>query len=609
MARVVAPRRSGGSPKRSRQPASSAEPSRSKGRFSATAFAAASLVVAVALAAYANSLGNSFVWDDPIILSRQLVVFDSVRDVLLTPRNIPQYSPDYYRPLTVASFLLDRALGGSDPFVYHLSVVIAHMGVSLLVLCLGWVLFGAHPGGRVAAVTAATLFAAHPIHTESVAWIAGRSDVLATAFVLAAIVAHRRLLPTWRRAAAVGAFCLLALGAKETAISVVPLLMLSDVLRSDGEVGDRAVWWPGYAGVAVAGATYVLLRRAALGDLVGHAATGSPIDRSLADLVGAVGAYLLKLVWPINLNAYIDSVPTGPALLLLTMTVLAALVAVAFWAWRAGYGSVTFLVLWLLLSLAPSLAIVWKIPEAPMAERYLYLPSVAFCLLCGFAVSLVWKRASSAALQGALVSAVVAVIVAATVATWARNRVWHDDLALWSDTAAKSRIAGLPLRSVGVAYQQRGQPEQARQYLEEALQRRNSPAGLQAIYNNLGTLAMQAQRYDEARRHYEAALQAYPNAADTLFNLGLSIFQGGGGGRDAATAALDYFQRAEQLSPHDADIQAALGQVAALRGDRERAIVYLRRALELGPSPAVTANIRSFLETLEHGGTAESGKQ
>jgi Flp pilus assembly protein TadD len=83
-----------------------------------------------------------------------------------------------------------------------------------------------------------------------------------------------------------------------------------------------------------------------------------------------------------------------------------------------------------------------------------------------------------------------------------------------------------------------------------------------------------------------------------LFNLGLAILQDGGGSPQAAEGALAYFQRAEQLSPHDADIQAALGQVAAIRGDRDAAIVYLRRALALGPSPAVARNIQSYLDRL-----------
>jgi hypothetical protein len=341
---------------------------------------------------YANSLRNGFVWDDKIILSRQLVVFDSLRAVLVTPRNIPQFSPDYYRPLTVASFLLDRAIGGDQPFTYHLSVIAGHAGVSLLVLALVWILLAGQLGGRVAAVVAAALFAVHPIHTESVAWIAGRSDVLATGFLLAALLAHLRLPRGWSRAVSAGVLSLAALAAKETAISIIPLLVLSDLFAlSDGRERWRA-HWADYVAVAFAAMLYLALRNASVGGIIGESIVASPVDRSLVDLVGAVGAYLIKLIWPAGLNAYIDTVPVDAMTLVITLAAVTVLVGVAVWAWLYQQRVVTFLILWLALTLAPSLAVVWRIPEAPMAERYLYLPSVAFCLLCGVGVSLLWRH-------------------------------------------------------------------------------------------------------------------------------------------------------------------------------------------------------------------------
>jgi hypothetical protein len=114
--------------------------------------------------------------------------------------------------------------------------------------------------------------------------------------------------------------------------------------------------------------------------------------------------------------------------------------------------------------------------QSPMAERYLYLPSVAACLLVGYAAARLWVRARDPALRAGVIATLCVIVAIAASATWRRNRVWHDDLALWSDTAAKSHVAGLPMRSLGVAYLQRGQPEEARRHLELALQRRNSPA-------------------------------------------------------------------------------------------------------------------------------------
>lgn len=559
-------------------------------------------VAALAFAAYANSLGNGFVWDDPIILNRQLVAFDSLSDVLFTPRGIPQYSPDYYRPLIIVSFLLDRALGGAQPLMFHLSVVLMHVAAAALVCGFGLQLLDRGKGAVAGAITAGALFATHPIHTESVAWIAGRSDVLATALLLAALVVHGRGPASWSRSAATGGCVLAALGAKENAIAVLPLLLLYDVLAS-GErrtrSADARVWLRRYAGPIAATAIYLLLRRAALGDFIGHAAGTATVRRSLRDLVGAIGAYGLKLAWPVGLNAYIDTVPTGAGFLALTVVAVAGGIGACVWWWRHAERVPAFLVLWVGLTLGPSLPVVWRIPDAPMAERYLYLPSVGFCLLAGYGVKQLLQARRASVPAGIVMTGAALMVIAATIGTIRRNRIWHDDVSLWEDTAEKSQTAGLPIRSLGTAYQQRGRVDDARRCFELALQRRNSPSGVQIAYNNLGTLAMQEKDYARATAYYQRALDANPNAADTLFNLGLAMLQAGGASSDAANDALRFLQRAQELSPHDPDIEAALGQVYAIKGERERAVEHLKRALQLGASPATAASIQAYLAGLE----------
>src|SRR5450756_418258 len=97
----------------------------------------AAAVVLLAAAVYANALGNGLVWDDPIVLTRQLLAFQGLRDIIFLPRNIPQFSPDYYRPLTIVSYLIDRAVAGSSPFMFHLSVVFWHVVTTYLVFRFG----------------------------------------------------------------------------------------------------------------------------------------------------------------------------------------------------------------------------------------------------------------------------------------------------------------------------------------------------------------------------------------------------------------------------------------------------------------------------------------
>jgi tetratricopeptide (TPR) repeat protein len=581
--------------------------------------AVVALAIAVAaLLAYANSLRNGFVWDDPIILTRQLVVFRSIGDVLTPPRDIPQFSPDYYRPLTIATYLFDRAAGGGSPFPFHLSVVLAHAATSVLVYALALQLLGgARAPQTVGAVAAGGLFALHPIHTESVAWAAGRSDVMATGFLVGALLLQPRARRSTIGSALAGLCTAAALGAKEAAVAVFPLMLLRDVLLPP-RPRDGREWAREYAGPLAAGAIYLLLRRNALGEVVGSAPDALPAgQRSPLELVAAIGTYIEKLLWPVDLNAYIDHISVGPLTLALGVLPVVALAFAAWWWWsgRAAQHSATprrgatanpqiaeaqrgvpvFALAWLLLTLVPSLAIVWKIPDAPMAERYLYLPSVGFCLLAGALVARAWTS-TTPAMRRALGGALLLVGLIAAVATVRRNAVWHDDIALWSDTEQRSQVSGMAARGLGTAYQQAGRAADARAAFERALTRRNTPRGLQTIYNNLGTLAMYDADYGAARRSYEQALAAAPTAPDTLFNLGLAILQAGNRSREAATAALAYYQRAAALNPHDSDIEAALAQAFDILGDRAAADAHARRALELGASGQTADSLRAMLK-------------
>ncbi len=621
----------------------------------ANAWVAPVLVGLTALLVYANSLRNGFVWDDPIILARQLVVFRSAGDVLAPPRNIPQFSPDYYRPLTIASYLLDRAVGGDRPFMFHLSLVLAHAATSVLVYALALQLSApplprGHlwPRGRgregagaaanarawegpsaLAAFTAGALFAVHPIHTESVAWAAGRSDVLATGFLLGALLIHGRPRRSWSGSALAGLCAAAALGAKETAVALSPLLLQRDFLVPAWARRSAADWLRGYAGPLVAGVVYMLLRRNALGELVGSAPDALAAgQRSPLDLVGAIGMYVEKLLWPVDLNAYIDHIAAGPLTIGLAALLVGSLGG-GLWYWWSessrvqgfegsrvrGFkglsgaegpsnprtlepsnpGLPLFANAWLVLTLVPSLAIVWKIPDAPLAERYLYLPSVGFCLLAGDLVARLWLAASARRARVLIACGLGALLLVAAIGTVRRNRVWHDDVALWGDTEPKSQVSGMAARGLGTAYQKAGRAADARAAFERALQRRNTPRGVLTIHNNLGTLAMYDGDYAAAQRYYQAALSADPNAPDTLFNLGLAVLQGGGRSRESAEAALRYYQRAARLSPYDPDVEAAIAQALGILDQPTAAAEHARRALELGAQGPTAESLRALL--------------
>jgi tetratricopeptide (TPR) repeat protein len=570
-----------------------------------TAAICCAAVAALALAAYSNTLANGFVWDDPIILERQLAIFDSASAVLVAPRGIPQYSIDYYRPLTIASYLLDRAVGArlaadgsSQAVAFHLSVVLAHAVTAALVFVLAVQLLG---GETVAgALVAGALFAVHPIHTESVAWMAGRADVLATCFCLAALLVHAGGPITWLRSGVAGLFVACALGAKEVGAATLLVLPLYDLLLRPAAAKRNAAadWARSYAGTGVAVVLYLILRSASIGDVLvtvpGQASALSSLDR----IIGVIGAYFVKLVWPIGLNAYIDFVSTGALALALTVVVLLAAAAATVASLRGRDRVPAFCLIWILLTLAPSLSIVWKIAEAPMAERYLYLPSVGFCLLVGWLMREAWR--SLPAWRTVLAAAAAVILAAATLLTVQRNLVWRNDVSLWQDATAKTVSSAMPLRSLASAYQRQGNAAEARRWFEKALERRNSAQGQLIIHNNLGTLAMSARDFAGAEAHYRRALAA-GKSADASFNLALAILEKNKYSAEAIAEAMPYLAGAEQQSPYDPDVQAVLGKVRALQGDNAAAIENLERSLELGINPTSAEGVRKLLAKLRSG--------
>ena len=575
-------------------------------------------VAALAALVYANALANGLVWDDPIVLDRQLRAFRTLGDLLITPRDIPQFSPDYYRPLTTLSYLVDRSVGGSGPFMFHLSVVVFHVITTYLVFRLGLALFAGTPVSLTAAAIGAALFAVHPIHTESVAWGAGRSDVLACLFSVAAVTLFLQTGWSTLQRAALAAICVfLAMLAKETAAPMVLLVPMSAVFvsasaRPAAVRGGRAErrrqrdvqsvqhsWVLVYLPFAIALLAYTALRQANVGSMLGP--TQPTVGNVPAQILAAVGVYAGKLLLPMRQSAYISDLPRGPVAWLGALLCVGAVGVGVVLSWRYNERRVTFLLLWMSLALAPSLAIVWKIPNAPVAERYLYLPSVGFCLLMGYtAARLLLAGGPSRVAVG---TGVLAVLAGGAQATVRRNAVWRTNLTLWTDTAEKNTTDGLPMRSLATAYQQAGDAAKATAAFNVALQRHNDQPGLFRIYNNLGSIAMVAQRLDEAEGYYRTALTITPNAPECLFNLGLiELTRSGsadsGGQHEHGQRARQFFERAAQLSPLDPDIQVGLAQTLSALGDPAGARTHFERALQLGLPPGTDAAVRKRMNEL-----------
>lgn len=565
----------------------------------------------LAAVVYAPAPGGDLVWDDPIVLERQLGVISSVGDALFPPEGIPQWSPFYYRPVVTLSYMLDFGLYGRGGSVgVHLSNVLWHLLTTLLVWLLARRLLESLPNASLGAALAASVFAVHPIHTESVSWISGRSDLLAAALSVASVLLALR----WRDrgslwALALGAaFYLSALLAKEVAIATILIAPATLILarpRAVVSLGCEPTRSPqvparGMVGIlaalglahVVATLCYFALR---------HAATVSygeslalPWVEQLWQLARATAYYLIKVAvpWPQSCFVVWEMLPgrVGSAGVLLLGLGLLGL-AVRLWRRRA-VGAPLAGLLWFGFSLAPSLLIaVGKISEAPVAERYLYLPSVGSALIvAGF-----WCELSATRWRKTASSMIALLICGYAAATLERGFVWRDDVRLWRDVTSKVASQGLPWNQLGTAYAAQGDRQRALESYLRALDSEYDPEGRAKAHSNSGMLYLAQADRRTAEHHFEAAIEQDAGYRTPYYGLGLIYAQvvadldareRSGEARDAfAERAVGHFEAAILLSPayerarlRLASLQLYLGGVLESQGSIEEATTRYRVA-------------------------------
>jgi len=520
------------------------------------------VVAGLAAALYLNTTDNGFVFDDRFKIGEErpsekladprLARFDLGE--LFTTNYWGTYSPSdgLYRPLVNLVYALDYANYGLRPAGYHFVNVLFHALDAVLVLLLATRLFRA----RFPAFAAALLFAAHPIHTEAVANVVGRAELMAFGFSIAALLAFLRGREggglRWHAASAV--LYSLALLSKETA-APLPVLALAwealverrprDVLRRPGPY------------LAFLGALVLLfvIRREVLGAfLLPPAATANlhadPLERfiPLAHLgagsrvltaLKAFGRYVLVLFWPVRLVAdwSFDAFPVvhdlGDSGALAGIAALLAILAGTAWAARrsdpAAWAGLAFL-----LPLLPAANFLFPVGTV-FAERLLYFPSLGFCLLAAQGLQALRNRRGPNAGNAVL----VVIVLAYGVRTVIRNLDWKTEEGLWRVTAEQVPRNAKALFNTGQAVLQRwtattvemtpqGQPKAFATPGRRALADEAAALFVRAIevdphlmraHLNLGLIHSIRKEYDRAEARYRAAIAAAPEAYDPWNNL------------------------------------------------------------------------------------------
>ena len=418
------------------------------------------IVAAVAFLCYANSLSHQFVFDDKPLLLGDPASYDLDRlpGHFTGEEGYFKTMGRYYRPLVALTYAFDRMtgrllFGGMDPKSYHLTNVLIHVAVCLVLLALLTLLLES----TRAALLAALVFAAHPIHTESVAWISGRTDSLAGLFYFMALLAYLR----HTRRPSFGWLWLLfgsyglALLSKEMAVTLPAALILLDLLRPGRRLapGTRYLIYAGLIGLTL---LFLLARQGALSGITvpeaGQYFFGQPPLTVLATMLQTIPVYARLLIVPTGLLYHYNGVlpyqdsPLSPAVLPALLFVLVTL-ALALW-WRRRQPLATFAILFFYLALLPVMNIVPTF--SLMAERFLFIPSLSIALLIGWLIA----KARRPAAQAIATIAGLLLIGGYAFLTIERNRDWSTDDRLFR--AAEGTPGSLLNVNLGNVYSRAG---------------------------------------------------------------------------------------------------------------------------------------------------------
>ncbi len=549
------------------------------------------------LLAYVPALRAGYIWDDDSYLTANptLQSAEGLRRIWFELRATPQYYP-----LVFTTFWFERRLWGAAPFGYHLVNVLLHAAGAILL----WrtLVRLRCPGAWLGAA----LFALHPVHVESVAWITERKNVLSGALYLASAWAYLNFVgvdrpPVGDAPARRWGFYALSLAAFVGAVLSKTVTVTLPVALA------LALWWgrpplrppqllPLAPMIVIGiplGALTAWIERYHLGG-EGIGAQGPEWAFSWLERCVIAGRafwfYLGKLLWPINLTFIYprwEIGQGGPTEAIWPLGVLMLLAVL--WAGRGLWGRGPLAAAaFFAVTLSPALGFfnVYPMLFSFVADHFQYLASIGPIALAaaglerlsrrigGLGTRLIPRRPPIAPTARIVIAAVV--LAPFWALTFRQGRIYRDEATLWTDTLAKNPTAWIAHNNLGNLRLAEGNGEAAiEHYLAVTRLKPDYAVG----YNNLGIALHRLRRADEAISQFDRAIELNPVYADAMHNLAFVL-----AGQGRKDEALGWASEAVRLKPDSAQAHNILGITLVALGDRAAAREAFLRALELDPN-------------------------
>jgi tetratricopeptide (TPR) repeat protein len=433
---------------------------------------------------------------------------------------------------------------------------------------------------KKSSLIAALVFACHPVLTETVNCISYNEDLLATFFYLLALVLYIKAAAKENRSGLPIYFFSLvsffvALLSKEMAITLPVIIFLYDLTQKEttktksfikqafATVGQQKFYYIGFALVALG---YLVLRFKILVNPAGLFLPDHLFD------------YIKLVLFPLNLNAeYTFAYPDRflDFSNLFSFIVIIAITVGSFYIYKYSKG-IFFGIWWFIITLLPVLNLIEI--HNPIAERYLYLPLVGFCMVIAILFNKVPDRPDSARSKNIArlkYAILIGLLIFYSLVTVARNPVWKDNFSVWANTVEKSPDNPIVHGGLGLAYQERGFLDEAIRAFKTAIELGPNMA---KNHYNIGRAYVEKRLFEKAVDAYKKAVELNPEYTDAYFNLANLYMR-----LQLKKDAISSYRKVIELDPRDLEAYNNLGVAHAMQGEIGRALELWEKVLEIDP--------------------------
>jgi len=514
------------------------------------------LIVIAVMLSYANSVNNEFVWDDSWLVKNNphIKSFSNVSKIFKDHLGAASSSEqnNFYRPLQEFSYMIDYFLWGLDPIGYHISSIFFHILLACAVYFLGIKLLN----NKIASFIGAIFYAAHPVHTEAVTYIAGRADILGALFFCLSFIFFIKYREKHHNRDNILSivFFLLSVLSKEASFVfplVISIYILMDIKKQNKfEVKDIIAPILPYL---IISAVYIFARTTVLDFSAGLPVTEiqrSPFIMRCITSMKVFAMYFWVLFLPFNLHME-RSVDIPKQFVPFDFIIAVIVIAVFVFLFRLSYKKrhiSFFLLAWFFIGLIP-VSNIYPI-NATMAEHWLYLPAITLFLLFGLFVSRVYDKKYNIVIRIIASGVLFAALVFYSTQTVARNRDWKNEKTIYENTLSYSPHA-------------------------------------YKVWNNLGTLYNRNEDFKKAIESFRKSIEINDSYYRAYDNLSYSYFRSGD-----VRGAIKLLNTYIAKFPREIDARLRLGYVYERLGNKAQALEEYKSALGLFPgNPMILARI------------------